>query len=151
MSTFQKKLQQDRSNEKTSNAGLRWDPEDDKFLLESAKSGIEISEIANSLKRTEGSIKTRIIINVLNIVGDDKQKLPDVCKNYNITEEDVRTYISKKEQRETRKQAKNTYEKKSNFPSNNDFVEILEGLSLINKKLDTLTDKNNDILKKLNK
>ena len=67
MSTFQKKLQQDRSNERTSNAGLKWDPEDDKYLLTNAKNGVDISEIAVNLKRTEGSIKTRIIINVLQI------------------------------------------------------------------------------------
>ena len=63
MSSFQKKLQQDRSNVNTSNAGLKWDPEDDKYLLDNVKMGADIREIALSLKRTEGSIKTRIIIN----------------------------------------------------------------------------------------
>ena len=75
MSTFQKKLQQDRSNEKTSNAGLKWDSEDDKYLLENAKNGTDIKEIALALKRTEGSIKTRIIINILNKCDETRTNL----------------------------------------------------------------------------
>ena len=33
MTTFQKKLQKDRTNEETANAGLKWDIEDDIYLL----------------------------------------------------------------------------------------------------------------------
>lgn len=150
MSTFQKKLQQDRSNEKTSNAGLKWEPEDDKYLLEQAKSGVDIKEIALSLKRTEGSIKTRIIINILSMIGNERDKLLDMCSEYNVTEEDVNIYEQKKQQREQKRIVRQPYDKKVQFPSN-ETAEMLEGLSHLNKKMDTLHEKMNDVLKKCSK
>tara|TARA_Y100000389_G_scaffold200752_1_gene241874 strand:- start:4570 stop:5022 length:453 start_codon:yes stop_codon:yes gene_type:complete len=150
MSTFQKKLQLDRSNERTSNAGLKWDPEDDKYLLTNAKNGVDISEIALNLKRTEGSIKTRIIINVLQILGSDRSKLADLCKEYYITEDDVTGYESKKEQRETRRVKPSYNDKRSSYPAN-DTAEIFEGLSHLNRKMDSLLDKMNELSRKVSK
>lgn len=149
MSTFQKKLQQDRSNERTSNAGLKWDPEDDKYLLTNAKNGVDISEIAVNLKRTEGSIKTRIIINVLQICSD-RSKLADLCKEYYITEEDVTGYESKKVQRETRRIKPSYNDKKNSYPAN-DTAEMFEGLSHLNRKMDGLLDKMNELSRKVSK
>jgi len=83
-STFQKKLQQDRSNEETSNAGLRWEADDDKYLQESAASGVSISDIAKKLKRTEGSIKTRLVITVLNKKDETTTHVEELCKKYGI-------------------------------------------------------------------
>jgi|TARA_Y100000389_G_scaffold203935_1_gene254172 predicted transcriptional regulator len=150
MSTFQKKLQQDRSNEKTSNAGLKWDSEDDKYLLENAKNGTDIKEIALALKRTEGSIKTRIIINILSMIGNDRNKLSNMCSEYNVTEDDVSIYEQKKEQREQKRLGRPSYqyEKKNSFPSS-ETAEMLEGLSHLNQKMDSLMEKMNDVLKKM--
>jgi len=149
MSTFQKKLQQDRSNELTSNAGLKWDPEDDKYLVERAAEGVSAEEIAKVLKRTEGSIKTRLVIYVLQNCGDNKEHLDSLVKRYNITQEDVKTYESKKAQRDERKQKKTQYkDHNSSFPSS-EVVEILEGMTQLSKKMDTLLEKQNEVLKKI--
>lgn len=150
MSTFQKKLQQDRSNEKTSNAGLKWDSEDDKYLLENAKNGTDIKEIALALKRTEGSIKTRIIINILSMIGNDRNKLSNMCSEYNVTEDDVSIYEQKKQQREQKRLGRQSYQhdKKNSFPSS-ETAEMLEGLSHLNQKMDSLMEKMNDVLKKI--
>ena len=144
MSTFQKKLQNDRSNEKTSNAGLKWEPEDDKYLLDNAKQGVEIKEIALALKRTEGSIKTRIIINILSMMTNDRSNLQNLCNEYGVTSDDISMYEEKKVQREEKRNSRNTYhyDKKNSFPSN-DTAEILEGLSHLNKKMDNLLTINN--------
>tara|TARA_B100001142_G_C14310747_1_gene646522 strand:- start:74 stop:532 length:459 start_codon:yes stop_codon:yes gene_type:complete len=152
MSTFQKKLQNDRSNEKTSNAGLKWEPEDDKYLLDNAKQGVEIKEIALALKRTEGSIKTRIIINILSMMTNDRSNLQNLCNEYGVTSDDISMYEEKKVQREEKRNSRNTYhyDKKNSFPSN-DTAEILEGLSHLNKKMDNLFEKLNDLSKKVNK
>ena len=152
MSTFQKKLQQDRSNEKTSNAGLKWDSEDDKYLLENAKNGTDIKEIALALKRTEGSIKTRIIINILGMTSSDKSNLPKLCQEYGVTTDDIAVYEEKKTQREEKRYTRSNYhyDKKNSFPSN-DTAEILEGLSHLNNKMDTLLEKFNDLSRKVNK
>tara|TARA_B100001540_G_scaffold209018_1_gene184134 strand:+ start:2855 stop:3313 length:459 start_codon:yes stop_codon:yes gene_type:complete len=149
MSTFQKKLQQDRSNEQTSNAGLKWDPDDDKYLVEKAAEGVSTDEIAKALKRTEGSIKTRLVIYVLQNCGDNKENLNSLVEKYNITLDDVKTYESKKAQRDERKQKKTQYSKEHNsgFPSS-EVVEILEGMTQLSKKMDTLLEKQNEVLKK---
>lgn len=147
-STFQKKLQQDRNNERTSNAGLRWDTEDDKFLQDSAESGRTIAEIAETLKRTDGSIKTRLVITVLN----KKQETPtinvnELCKKYGILEDDLTQYEQRKKQREDKRQKKTTYRENDNsFPSN-DLAEVFDGLSQINNKMDKLLEGNREILK----
>lgn len=147
MSTFQKKLQRDRTNEQTANAGLKWDPEDDKYLLESSKNGVSISDIAKYLKRTEGSIKTRLVINILNNCNNNKTDLEELCTLYNISSKEVSTYEQKKEQREKKKSTRNN-EKSSGFPSS-DLLELYEGLSQVNKKLDTVLENQCTILKKI--
>jgi hypothetical protein len=147
MSTFQKKLQRDRTNEQTANAGLKWDPEDDKYLLESSKNGVSISDIAKQLKRTEGSIKTRLVINILSNCNTDKTDLEELCTLYNISSKEVSTYEQKKEQREKKKSVRNN-EKSTGFPSS-DLLELYEGLSQVSKKLDTVLENQCTILKKM--
>ena len=147
MSTFQKKLQRDRTNEQTANAGLKWDSEDDKYLLESSKNGVPISDIAKHLKRTEGSIKTRLVINILNNCNSDKTDLEELCTLYNISSKEVSTYEQKKEQREKKKSVRNN-EKSTGFPSS-DLLELYEGLSQVSKKLDTVLENQCTILKKM--
>lgn len=152
MSTFQKKLQNDRHNEKTSNAGLKWEPDDDRYLLDNAKQGVKIQDIALALKRTEGSIKTRIIINILGMTSSDKSNIPQLCQEYGVTTDDIAVYEEKKAQREEKRNTRGNYhyDKKNSFPSN-DTAEILEGLSHLNNKMDTLLDKFNDLSRKVNK
>lgn len=147
MSTFQKKLQRDRTNEHTANAGLKWDQADDAYLLESSKNGVSISDIAKHLKRTEGSIKTRLVINILNNCSEDKKDLEELCTLYNISPKDVSTYEEKKEQREKKKNARSN-DKSNTFPSS-DLLELYEGLSQVNKKLDTVLENQCTILKKM--
>lgn len=147
MSTFQKKLQRDRTNEHTAKAGLKWDHEDDNYLLESSKNGVSISDIANHLKRTEGSIKTRLVINILNNCSEDKKDLDELCTLYNISSKDVSTYEEKKEQRDKKKTVRSN-DKSYAFPSS-DLLELYDGLSQVNKKLDTVLENQCTILKKI--
>lgn len=147
MSTFQRKLQKDRTNEQTSNAGLKWEAADDAYLLESSKNGISVTDIAKYLKRTEGSIKTRLVINILNSSNENKTDIEELCTLHNISSKEVTNYEQKKDQRERKKTTRPT-EKSQGFPST-DFVELYEGLSQLNKKLDTVLENQCTILKKI--
>tara|TARA_B110000259_G_C14031761_1_gene407046 strand:+ start:1727 stop:2173 length:447 start_codon:yes stop_codon:yes gene_type:complete len=147
MSTFQRKLQKDRTNEETSNAGLKWETTDDTYLLDSSKNGISITDIAKHLKRTEGSIKTRLVINILNNCNENKAELEELCTLHNISSREVANYEQKKEQREKKKVTRPN-EKSSGFPST-DLLEVYEGLSQLNKKIDTILDNQCTILKKI--
>ena len=147
MSTFQRKLQKDRTNEETSNAGLKWETTDDTYLLDSSKNGISITDIAKHLKRAEGSIKTRLVINILNNCNENKAELEELCTLHNISSKEVANYEQKKEQREKKKVTRPN-EKSSGFPST-DLLEVYEGLSQLNKKIDTILDNQCTILKKI--
>ena len=147
MSTFQKKLQQDRKNEETANAGLKWSADDDKYLIDSASAKVPLNEIAKYLKRTEGSIKTRIIINILSKCDDNRTNLDSLCTQYNIDSKDVEVYLQKKELRE-KKKTQRIQKNNSSFPSE-ERVEILQALTHMDKKLHMLDDKLSTILKKV--
>tara|TARA_B110000003_G_scaffold276208_1_gene321499 strand:- start:6253 stop:6699 length:447 start_codon:yes stop_codon:yes gene_type:complete len=147
MSTFQRKLQKDRTNEETSNAGLKWEASDDAYLLESSKNGISITDIAKHLKRTDGSIKTRLVINILSNCNENKTDLEELCTLHNISSREVANYEQKKEQREKKKVTRPN-EKSYGFPSS-DLLEVCDGLSQLNKKLDTVLENQCTILKKI--
>jgi hypothetical protein len=147
MSTFQRKLQKDRTNDQTSNAGLKWETVDDTYLLESSKNGTPICDIAKHLKRTEGSIKTRLVINILNNCREDKTDLDELCILHNISSKEVSNYEQKKEQRE-KKKVTLPNEKSGGFPQS-DLIELYDGLSQLNKKLDTVLENQCTILKKI--
>ena len=68
---FQEKLRKQRENPETSRAGLKWEQDEDDALIDKINEGITYSEIAKQLQRTEGSIKTRLIIRALNLVEED--------------------------------------------------------------------------------
>ncbi len=156
MSTFQKKLQHDRNNEETSNAGLKWDPADDEYLIENAIGGMAINLLAKNLKRTEGSIKTRLIINALYKIENEGVDRDTICSQLNITDADIKQYEQKKTQRDERRGKKTYYDNRGgsdrgNYFPPNELAEIYEALSIITKKLDNLSDKDNEILKVLKK
>lgn len=155
MSTFQKKLQHDRNNEETSNAGLKWDQADDEYLISNAIAGMSIEELRKNLKRTAGSIKTRLIINALYKIDNENADRDTICSQLNITNSDIIQYEQKKTQRDDRRNKKPYYDRGGNDRGNsfppNELAEIYEALSIITKKLDNLLEKDNEILKVLKK
>lgn len=156
MSTFQKKLQHDRNNEETSNAGLKWDASDDEYLILNAMGGMSIEDLRKNLKRTPGSIKTRLIINALYKIENENVDRETICSQLNITEADIIQYEQKKTQRDDRRTKKPYYDNRGgndrgNYFPPNELAEIYEALSIITKKLDNLSDKDNEILKVLKK
>lgn len=152
ITTFQKKLQNDRNNEDTANAGLKWTNDDDKFLLNNAGIGMKISELAKVLKRTDGSIKTRLVINVLNETKETGEDVIVVGCKYGITDQDIKNYEEKKKVREDKKQKKYPYpQTNSNNFLSDDKVEILEALTYVDKNQTIILEKLNDLTKIVNR
>ena len=102
MSTFQRKLQKDRTNDETSNAGLKWETADDTYGKFSKEMEFLLL-ILSILKRTDGSIKTRLVINILSNCNENKTDLEELCTLHNISSREVANYEQKKEQREKKK------------------------------------------------
>ena len=98
---FQEKLRKQRENPETSRAGLKWEQDEDDALVDKINEGISYGEIAKQLQRTEGSIKTRLIIKALSLVDEDHSiTLEDAAARYKITTQDIQLYQANKRKRQ---------------------------------------------------
>ena len=100
MARFQENMKKLRENPDTSRAGLKWDDSEDENVLNKLKSGMSVDDIARNLKRTANSIKTRIVMNAVKQIDEDKQDKSKVMKELKVTEEDIKEYKEKKQQRD---------------------------------------------------
>jgi repressor of nif and glnA expression len=100
MVRFQENMKKLRENPDTSRAGLKWDDSEDENVLNKLKSGMSVDDIAKALKRTANSIKTRIIMNAVKQIDEDKKDKNQVIKELKITEADIVEYKDKKQQRD---------------------------------------------------
>jgi repressor of nif and glnA expression len=100
MVRFQENMKKLRENPVTSRAGLKWDDSEDENVLNKLKSGMSVEDIAKALKRTANSIKTRIVMNAVKQIDEDKKDKNQVIKELKITETDITEYKDKKQQRD---------------------------------------------------
>ena len=100
MARFQENMKKLRENPDTSRAGLKWDDSEDENVLNKLKSGMSVDDIARNLKRTANSIKTRIVMNAVKQIDEDNQDKAKVMKELKVTEEDIKEYKEKKQQRD---------------------------------------------------
>jgi repressor of nif and glnA expression len=100
MARFQENMKKLRENPDTSRAGLKWDDSEDENVLNKLKNGMTLDDIAKNLKRTPNSIKTRIIMNAVKMIDEDKKDQKQVLSEFKITEEDINEYKEKKKQRD---------------------------------------------------
>jgi hypothetical protein len=123
---FQEKLRKQRENPETSRAGLKWETEEDNVLIDKIKEEVSFSEIARQLQRTEGSIKTRLIVKALSLVDDDHSiTLEEAASRFKITTQDIQVYQANKKKRQ--------FQRMVNHPVNLQMVYSL--LLEINSKL----------------
>jgi hypothetical protein len=123
---FQEKLRKQRENPETSRAGLKWETEEDNALIDKINDGVSMTEIAKQLQRTEGSIKTRLIVKALSLVDDDHSiTLEDAASRFKITTQDIQVYQANKKKRQ--------FQRMVNHPVNLQMVYSL--LLEINSKL----------------
>lgn len=98
---FQEKLRKQRENPETSRAGLKWETEEDNVLIDKIKEDLSFAEIAKHLQRTEGSIKTRLIVKALTLVDDDHSiTLEEAATRFKITTQDIQVYQANKKKRQ---------------------------------------------------
>ena len=100
MARFQENMKKLRENPDTSRAGLKWDDSEDENVLNKLKNGMSLDDIAKNLKRTPNSIKTRIIMNAVKLIDEEKKDKKQILSEFKITEEDINEYKEKKKQRD---------------------------------------------------
>jgi hypothetical protein len=100
-SMYQEKLRKQRENPETSRAGLKWEVEEDNALLNKIDENVSIDDIAKTLQRTAGSIKTRLIVKALALIDEDHSiTLQQAADKYKITMQDIQTYQANKKKRQ---------------------------------------------------
>jgi len=107
-SQYQEKLRKQRENPETSRAGLKWETEEDNVLISKIDDEVPLEEIAKSLQRTVGSIKTRLIIKALNLIDENHSiTLDEAAQKFKITTSDIQTYQANKKKRQNIQQMRN--------------------------------------------
>lgn len=98
---FQEKLRKQRENPETCRAGLKWETEEDNALLDKINEGVSFGDISKQLQRTEGSIKTRLIVKALALVDEDHSiTLDDASARFKVTTQDIQVYQANKKKRQ---------------------------------------------------
>jgi len=107
-SMYQEKLRKQRENPETSRAGLKWETDEDNALLNKIEENVSIDEIAKSLQRTSGSIKTRLIVKALALIDEDHSiTIEQAAEKYKITIQDIQTYQANKKKRQLNNSLRN--------------------------------------------
>lgn len=143
MVRFQENMKKLRENPDTSRAGLKWDDDEDNKVITKIKNGIDINDIAKELKRTVNSIKTRIVMQGIKDIEENKKVKNDVFKELKITDTDIKEYKEKKLQRdEQQKQySNNILNKNITNPTIKDNYCLLKEISVLLMKIDEKLDK----------
>jgi hypothetical protein len=98
---FQEKLRKQRENPETSRAGLKWDVEEDNALLDKINEGLSFADVSKQLQRTEGSIKTRLIVKALALVDEDHSiTIEDAATRFKVSTQDIQVYQANKKKRQ---------------------------------------------------
>lgn len=134
-SKFQQMLKVQRENEETARAGLKWEQPEIDQLMAMVSDKVSITDIAKSLQRTEGSIRTRLILNGITRMDCDNLTLDEVSEYINIPVDDIRDYLDKKALRDERRQRKAAAPKTPNNVSNVDIYNLLMNIS---KRMDSV-------------
>ncbi len=107
-SMYQEKLRKQRENPETSRAGLKWETDEDTALLNKIEENVSIDDIAKSLQRTSGSIKTRLIVKALALIDEDHSiTIEQAAEKYKITIQDIQTYQANKKKRQLNNSLRN--------------------------------------------
>lgn len=98
---FQERLRKQRENPETSRAGLKWEAQEDVALIDKINEGVSFADISKQLQRTEGSIKTRLIVKALALIDEDHSiTLEDAADRFKITTQDIQVYQANKKKRQ---------------------------------------------------
>ncbi len=137
-SRFQEMLRNQRQNPETSRAGLKWDNDEDTTMLSMVSEGESHEQIAKTLQRTEGSIRTRLIMYALNKMEKENLSLDQVSEMVHISKDDILQYQEKKHANKDLKQKRVSTAKLQKRPSTVTNADIYDLLLTLNKNLDSL-------------
>ena len=87
----------------TANAGLRWSDDEIKELLSKVENNVNLTEIANTHKRTLNSIIGKLLNIAEKLINEDELDIKIVSKKVNLPIEDITVYLAKNKNKITKK------------------------------------------------
>jgi hypothetical protein len=134
-SRFQEMLKNQRQNAETSRAGLKWEQDEDNKLLNMLSEGIGLTDIAKTLQRTEGSIKTRLTVYAISKMEKENMSLEQVAQLVGLSEKEITDYQERKALRDEKRQKRTKTPRK---PANVTVNDVYDMLLVMNRKLDSI-------------
>jgi len=114
-------------SEPPQNKGKKWSKEEDVNLLKEIEDGFNLLTISQKHQRSERAIKLRLIQHAIKLM--EKEDISTVCLKYNLTEKEIKDFISYKEQKEI-KQKEIKLEQKGTLPLKLPVVKLTEEVIL---------------------
>ena len=103
-SKYQEMLKTQRQNQETARAGLMWEHGEEDRLMNMLFSGSSYESVAKDLKRTEGSIKTRLHSILCKQIDAGDETVESVYDKYKVSQEELDDFRDKKRKREEKLQ-----------------------------------------------
>jgi len=134
-----------RENPETANAGKKWESDDDIKLAKLIETSISYCDIAKQFKRTEGSIKARVIDKIIYPqYNNNPELLEELADKYKFHKD----YLKKKIEEKNNPKIKNSVEiNKNNIDLLNNILDKAAILDKLNKQEILLNEINNKINK----
>tara|TARA_B110000483_G_scaffold173928_1_gene205822 strand:- start:39 stop:491 length:453 start_codon:yes stop_codon:yes gene_type:complete len=132
-----------RENPETANAGKKWESDDDITLAKLVETSILYCDIAKQLKRTEGSIKARVIDKIIYPqYNDNPELLEELAYKYKFHKD----YLKKKIEEKNNPNIKNGVEiDKNNIDLLNNILDKAAIIDKLNKQEILLNEINNKL------
>ncbi len=132
-----------RENPDTANAGKKWEGDDDITLAKLVETSILYCDIAKQLKRTEGSIKARVIDKIIYPqYNDNPELLEELAYKYKFHKD----YLKKKIEEKNHPNIKNGVEiDKNNIDLLNNILDKAAIIDKLNKQEILLNEINNKL------
>jgi len=80
------------SHDGDSRIGAKWEKEEDADLIREIENNMTIEDIAKAHKRTQTSIKSRIMLSAINAINDGGDKT-EVCAKFRILKEELEDFM----------------------------------------------------------
>ena len=91
----------DENNIETQNRGKKWSKEEDDNLFKEIEDGFSFLTISQKHQRSERAIKLRVIQHCVKML--EKEDINTVCLKYNLSEKEIKDFISYKEDEKEKK------------------------------------------------
>jgi len=126
----------------TARAGVKWTEEENNQLMTKViEDGIDVDEVAKEHQRTVGAVKSRIMMNALNMMKERDITLQEVAKLVHIPENEIEIYRQRVENKAVEKKTVKENTNKASHTDDFSYQDFMSVLTEIRDYLKIIADK----------